>query len=79
MPQFINLFLPEFPPRPLGHQQLKILGLVAKGSFGTVLKVLDCGQKAVFAVKVMPKVKVLQRDTLRPCKEEINIQVQREP
>uniref|UniRef100_A0A8D1EYF3 Ribosomal protein S6 kinase related n=1 Tax=Sus scrofa TaxID=9823 RepID=A0A8D1EYF3_PIG len=52
VPQFINLFLPEFPMRPLrGHQQLKILGLVAKGSFGTVLKVLDCDQKAVFAVK----------------------------
>ena len=87
VPQFINLFLPEFPIRPLsGHQQLKvgqwnpwkgsqsqgeikkqslncpvlhfsvqILGLVAKGSFGTVLKVLDCGQKAVFAVKVGTK------------------------
>lgn len=85
MPQFIHLFLPEFPIMPLrGHQQLKvgqwnprrglslgvnlemtrvsvysvlyfsvqILGLVAKGSFGTVFKVLDCGQKAVFAVKV---------------------------
>ncbi|KAI5193423.1 Ribosomal Protein S6 Kinase-Related Protein [Manis pentadactyla] len=74
VPQFINLFLLEFPPRPLGHQQLKILGLVAKGSLGTVLKVLDCGQKAVFAVKVVPKVKVLQRDTLRQCKDEINIQ-----
>ncbi|EQB78392.1 serine/threonine-protein kinase SgK494-like protein [Camelus ferus] len=75
VPQFINLFLPEFPIRPLrGHQQLKILGLVAKGSFGTVLKVLDCGQKAVFAVKVVPKVKVLQRDILRQCKEEVSIQ-----
>ncbi|KAB1266566.1 putative serine/threonine-protein kinase [Camelus dromedarius] len=52
----------------------KILGLVAKGSFGTVLKVLDCGQKAVFAVKVVPKVKVLQRDILRQCKEEVSIQ-----
>lgn len=77
VPQFINLFLPEFPIRPLrGHQQLKILGLVAKGSFGTVLKVLDCGQKAVFAVKVVPKVKVLQRDILRQCKEEVSIQRQ---
>lgn len=57
VPQFINLFLPEFPIRPLSrHQQLKILGLVAKGSFGTVLKVLDCGQKAVFAVKVGTKI-----------------------
>ncbi|XP_050619179.1 ribosomal protein S6 kinase-related protein isoform X4 [Macaca thibetana thibetana] len=52
VPQFINLFLPEFPIRPIrGQQQLKILGLVAKGSFGTVLKVLDCTQKAIFAVK----------------------------
>ncbi|XP_055433117.1 ribosomal protein S6 kinase-related protein [Bubalus kerabau] len=77
VPQFINLFLPEFPIRPLsGHQQLKILGLVAKGSFGTVLKVLDCGQKAVFAVKVVPKAKVLQRDILRQCKKEVSIQRQ---
>ncbi|VCW97998.1 unnamed protein product, partial [Gulo gulo] len=77
VPQFVNLFLPEFPIRPLrGHHQLKILGLVAKGSFGTVLKVLDCGQKAVFAVKVVPKVKVLQRDILRQCKEEVSIQQQ---
>ncbi|MBZ3884542.1 putative serine/threonine-protein kinase [Sciurus carolinensis] len=77
VPQFISLFLPEFPMRPIrGQQQLKILGLVAKGSFGTVLKVLDCAQKAVFAVKVVPKIKVLQRDTLRQCKEEVSIQRQ---
>ncbi|XP_053748376.1 ribosomal protein S6 kinase-related protein isoform X4 [Panthera pardus] len=77
VPQFVNLFLPEFPIRPLtGHHQLKILGLVAKGSFGTVLKVLDCDQKAVFAVKVVSKVKVLQRDILRQCKEEVSIQRQ---
>ncbi|GAB1296520.1 Sperm-associated antigen 5 [Apodemus speciosus] len=63
--------------RPIREQQeLKILGFVAKGSFGTVLKVLDCAQKAVFAVKVVPKVKVLQQDTLRQCKEEVSIQRQ---
>lgn len=49
---------------------------MAKGSFGTVLKVLDCAQNAVFAVKVVPKVKVLQRDTLRQCKEEVSIQME---
>ncbi|XP_069917239.1 ribosomal protein S6 kinase-related protein isoform X2 [Oryctolagus cuniculus] len=77
VPQFINLFLPEFPMRPIrGQQHLKILSLVAKGSFGTVLKVLDCTQKAVFAVKVVPKVKVLQRNTVRQCKEEVSIQQQ---
>ncbi|XP_060060005.1 ribosomal protein S6 kinase-related protein isoform X2 [Erinaceus europaeus] len=77
VPQFINLFLPEFPVRALrGQSQLKVLGLVAKGSFGTVLKVLDCGQNKVFAVKVVPKVKVLQRDILKQCKEEVSIQRQ---
>lgn len=30
----------------------QILGLVAKGSFGTILKVLDCGREKVCAVKV---------------------------
>ncbi|XP_045691682.1 ribosomal protein S6 kinase-related protein isoform X3 [Phyllostomus hastatus] len=77
VPQIINLFLPEFPIRPIrGHRQLKILGLVAKGSFGTVFKVLDCDRKAICAVKVVPKVKVLQRDILKQCKEEVSIQRQ---
>lgn len=35
---------------PLPSSQ--ILGLVAKGSFGTILKVLDCGREKVCAVKV---------------------------
>uniref|UniRef100_A0A8C8VL93 Uncharacterized protein n=1 Tax=Pelusios castaneus TaxID=367368 RepID=A0A8C8VL93_9SAUR len=53
LPQFVSLFLPEFPVRPpMGQQQLKILGFVAKGSFGTVLKVLDCRRDKVFAMKV---------------------------
>ncbi|XP_066492412.1 ribosomal protein S6 kinase-related protein [Tiliqua scincoides] len=77
LPQFISLFLPEFPVQPLvGQRQLKILGFVAKGSFGTVLKVLDCRQEKVFAVKVVPKVEVLRRDSLKQCKEEVSIQKQ---
>ncbi|KAM9616059.1 ribosomal protein S6 kinase-related protein isoform 2-T2 [Morphnus guianensis] len=35
------------PPNPP-----QILGFVAKGSFGTILKVLDCGREKVCAVKV---------------------------
>ncbi|KGL75580.1 putative serine/threonine-protein kinase SgK494, partial [Tinamus guttatus] len=54
-----------------------ILGFVAKGSFGTILKVLDCGREKVCAVKVVPKVEVLRRDTLKQCKEEVSIQVER--
>ncbi|KAF1604613.1 hypothetical protein FQV09_0013675, partial [Eudyptes chrysolophus] len=49
---------------------------VAKGSFGTILKVLDCGRGKVCAVKVVPKVEVLRRDTLKQCKEEVSIQRQ---
>ncbi|KAM9616062.1 ribosomal protein S6 kinase-related protein isoform 5-T5 [Morphnus guianensis] len=53
LPQLVSLFLPEFPVRPSARQQqLKILGFVAKGSFGTILKVLDCGREKVCAVKV---------------------------
>ncbi|XP_031823552.1 ribosomal protein S6 kinase-related protein isoform X3 [Sarcophilus harrisii] len=88
VPKLVSLFLPEFPVRPpQGQQQLKnslclpcvppqVLGFVAKGSFGTVLKVLDCGLGALLAVKVVPKVEVLQRDSLRQCKEEVSIQRQ---
>ncbi|XP_019366521.1 PREDICTED: uncharacterized serine/threonine-protein kinase SgK494 [Gavialis gangeticus] len=75
LPQCVALFLPEFPVRPPIHQQqLKVLGFVAKGSFGTVLKVLDCRRETVVAVKVVPKVEVLRRDTLKQCKEEVSIQ-----
>ncbi|XP_037229915.1 ribosomal protein S6 kinase-related protein isoform X5 [Falco rusticolus] len=77
LPQLVSLFLPEFPVRPSARQQqLKILGFVAKGSFGTILKVLDCGREKVCAVKVMPKVEVLRRDTLKQCKEEVSIQME---
>eukprot|EP00076_Gallus_gallus_P028051 XP_015151580.2 uncharacterized serine/threonine-protein kinase SgK494 [Gallus gallus] len=77
LPQLVSLFLPEFPVRPSARQQqLKILGLVAKGSFGTILKVLDCRREKVCAVKVVPKVEVLRRDTLKQCKEEVSIQRQ---
>ncbi|XP_030328391.1 ribosomal protein S6 kinase-related protein [Strigops habroptila] len=77
LPQLVSLFLPEFPVRPSARQQqLKILGFVAKGSFGTILKVLDCGREKVCAVKVVPKVEVLRRDTVKQCKEEVSIQRQ---
>ncbi|XP_034280400.2 ribosomal protein S6 kinase-related protein [Pantherophis guttatus] len=72
-----SLFLPEFPVQPpLQRQQLKILGFLAKGTFGTVLKVLDSSQAKVFALKVVPKVEVLRRDSVRQCKEEVSIQRQ---
>ncbi|XP_002937672.2 ribosomal protein S6 kinase-related protein [Xenopus tropicalis] len=73
--QCITLFLPEFPVWSItGQAHLKILGCVAKGSLGPVLKVLDCSQQKVFAVKVLPKGEILRRNTLKQCKEEVSIQ-----
>ncbi|XP_074778711.1 ribosomal protein S6 kinase-related protein isoform X4 [Athene noctua] len=63
-------------PGPAPVRPPQILGFVAKGSFGTILKVLDCGREKVCAVKVVPKVEVLRRDTLKQCKEEVSIQRQ---
>ncbi|XP_063306033.1 ribosomal protein S6 kinase-related protein [Pelobates fuscus] len=77
LPQYISLFLPEFPLwQPVGQQELKILGCVAKGSLGPVLKVLDCTEQKIFALKVLPKVEILRRNTLKQCKEEVSIQRQ---
>ncbi|XP_026576954.1 uncharacterized serine/threonine-protein kinase SgK494 [Pseudonaja textilis] len=71
-----SLFLPEFPVQPPLQKQLKVLGFLSKGAFGTVLKVLDSSQAKVFALKVVPKVEVLRRDSVRQCKEEVSIQRQ---
>ncbi|KAM3934304.1 ribosomal protein S6 kinase-related protein [Leptodactylus fuscus] len=77
IPQCISLFLPEFPVwSPAAQPQIKILGCVAKGSLGPVLKVFNCTEQKIFALKVLPKGEVLRRDTLRQCKEEVSIQRQ---
>ncbi|KAM5181352.1 ribosomal protein S6 kinase-related protein [Mantella aurantiaca] len=77
LPLCVSLFLPEFPVwSPAAQPELKILGCVAKGSIGPVLKVLNCTEQKVFALKVLPKGDVLQRNTLKQCKEEVSIQRQ---
>ncbi|XP_066454684.1 ribosomal protein S6 kinase-related protein [Eleutherodactylus coqui] len=77
LPQCISLFLPEFPVwSPSAQPELKILGCVAKGSLGPVLKVFNCTEQKIFALKVLPKGEVLRRNTLRQCKEEVSIQRQ---
>ncbi|XP_069802087.1 ribosomal protein S6 kinase-related protein [Dendropsophus ebraccatus] len=77
LPQCISLFLPEFPLwSPTAQPELKILGCVAKGSLGPVLKVFHGPEQKIFALKVLPKGEVLRRNTLRQCKEEVSIQRQ---
>ncbi|CAJ0958209.1 unnamed protein product [Ranitomeya imitator] len=55
---------------------VQILGCVAKGSLGPVLKVLNCTEQKIFALKVLPKGEILRRNTLKQCKEEVSIQRQ---
>ncbi|RXN03892.1 putative serine threonine kinase-like protein [Labeo rohita] len=51
LPGFISVFLPEFPHGFTGRKHLQILGFVAKGSFGPILKVKDVSKDETYAIK----------------------------
>nr|XP_015223068.1 PREDICTED: uncharacterized serine/threonine-protein kinase SgK494-like [Lepisosteus oculatus] len=59
LPGFISLFLPEFPHRSRlpGPERFQILGCIAKGSYGPILKVRDRTQQRTYAVKVSPSLR----------------------
>uniref|UniRef100_A0A3B3VBV6 Ribosomal protein S6 kinase related b n=1 Tax=Poecilia latipinna TaxID=48699 RepID=A0A3B3VBV6_9TELE len=53
LPGFVTMFLPEFPHRAVpGHEHFQVLGYIAKGSFGPILKVRDKSKQKTYAVKV---------------------------
>ncbi|XP_059370660.1 ribosomal protein S6 kinase-related protein isoform X2 [Carassius carassius] len=74
--EFISSFLPEFPQSFTGHKHLQILGFVAKGSFGPILKVKDMSKDETYAIKVLSKAEVLSNGVLQQSKEEVIIQRQ---
>ncbi|KAJ8267199.1 hypothetical protein GJAV_G00139650 [Gymnothorax javanicus] len=75
LPGFISMFLPEFPHRNVpGHEHFQVLGYIAKGSFGPILKVKDQLKQRMYAVKVIPKAEVLRQGVLEQSKEEVIIQ-----
>ncbi|KAK2827029.1 hypothetical protein Q7C36_017955 [Tachysurus vachellii] len=77
LPTFINMFLPEFPHRSIpGHEHFQILGYIAKGSFGPILKVKDKSKQKTYAVKVIPKSEILRLGVLDQSKEEVIVQRQ---
>uniref|UniRef100_A0A672T7Q7 Uncharacterized serine/threonine-protein kinase SgK494-like n=1 Tax=Sinocyclocheilus grahami TaxID=75366 RepID=A0A672T7Q7_SINGR len=77
LPSFINLFLPEFPHRNVpGHEHFQVLGYIAKGSFGPILKVKDKSKQKIYAVKVIPKSEILRLGVLEQSKEEVVVQRQ---
>lgn len=76
-PAFISVFLPEFPHRRLpGKDHFQILGFIAKGSFGPILRVKDICKERLYAVKVLPKSEILKHGVLEQAKEEVIIQRQ---
>ncbi|CDQ58989.1 unnamed protein product [Oncorhynchus mykiss] len=67
LPGLISIFLPEFPhPKFPGQDNFQILGFIAKGSFGPILK--------TYAVKVLSKSEILKHGVLEQSKEEVIIQ-----
>ncbi|KAK9521062.1 hypothetical protein VZT92_020901 [Zoarces viviparus] len=76
-PASISAFLPEFPQRELpGRDHFQILGFIAKGSYGPILKVKDILKEKTYAFKVLPKSDILKHGTLEQSKEEVIIQRQ---
>ncbi|XP_048016211.1 ribosomal protein S6 kinase-related protein isoform X2 [Megalobrama amblycephala] len=55
---------------------ISILGFIAKGSFGPILKVKDLSKDETYAIKVLPKADVLRHGVLQQSKEEVIIQRQ---
>lgn len=77
VPGFISIFMPEFPYRKFpGQKQFQILGFIAKGSFGPILKVKEKTKEKTYAVKVLPKSEILRHGVLEQSKEEVIIQRQ---
>ncbi|XP_036931462.1 ribosomal protein S6 kinase-related protein isoform X2 [Acanthopagrus latus] len=73
----ISVFLPEFPMRTFpGQDQFQILGFIAKGSYGPILKAKDVLKDKTFAVKILPKSEILKHGAVEQSKEEVIIQRQ---
>ncbi|XP_022615443.1 putative serine/threonine-protein kinase F31E3.2 [Seriola dumerili] len=76
-PAYVSVFLPEFPHRKFpGQEHFQILGLIAKGSYGPIIKVKDIFKEKTYAVKVLPKSEILKHGVLEQSKEEVIIQRQ---
>ncbi|XP_033833285.2 ribosomal protein S6 kinase-related protein isoform X1 [Periophthalmus magnuspinnatus] len=73
----VSPFLPEFPLRKFpGKNQFQVLGFIAKGSFGPILKIKDVSIDKIFAIKVSPKTAILNHGALDQSKDEVIIQRQ---
>ncbi|XP_026993037.2 ribosomal protein S6 kinase-related protein [Tachysurus fulvidraco] len=76
LPTSASMFLPEFSHHEGTPAHLQVTGVIAKGSFGPILKVKDWAKGKTSAVKVLPKSEVLKHGVLKQVKEEVIIQRQ---
>nr|XP_029509808.1 ribosomal protein S6 kinase-related protein-like [Oncorhynchus nerka] len=61
---------------PTSSLLFQVLGYIAKGSFGPILKVKDKAKQKTYAVKVIPKSEILRLGVLEQSKEEVIVQRQ---
>ncbi|XP_076835698.1 ribosomal protein S6 kinase-related protein [Brachyhypopomus gauderio] len=77
LPDLTTMFLPEFPHRNgREHDYFQVLGYIAKGSFGPIIKVKDKQKQNIYAVKVIPKSEVIRLGVVDQSKEEVIVQRQ---
>ncbi|PAA68143.1 hypothetical protein BOX15_Mlig020843g1 [Macrostomum lignano] len=79
VPNVESLFLPDYPVRCCGPQELdgfEVLDVIAAGSFGNVLKVRCDDDKKEYALKVIDKARLVHRchAMVSQAKEEVSIQ-----
>ncbi|XP_029374021.1 ribosomal protein S6 kinase-related protein-like [Echeneis naucrates] len=76
-PPFISVFLPEFPHHKFpGEDHWQVLGFIAKGSCGPIIKVKNVLSEKTYAVKILTKSEILKNRMLEQSKEEVIIQRQ---
>ena len=56
-------------------QDFEVLETIARGAFGNVVKVCSTENKAVYAMKIMRKSRVIVEGAVKQCKDEAVIQV----
>ncbi|XP_019621028.1 PREDICTED: serine/threonine-protein kinase S6KL-like isoform X1 [Branchiostoma belcheri] len=75
VPQLEALFLPEYGIKQgVTERDFDVIGIIAKGAFGEVLKVEKRDSKKVYAMKLMPKSEVMRYNAVQQVKDEASIQ-----
>ncbi|GAB6033445.1 hypothetical protein CHUAL_013330 [Chamberlinius hualienensis] len=70
------MFLPEFPIKgAVTESSFLIEGFLAKGAFGTVLKVVKKDTEVTYVMKILSKSRIITENAVQQCKDEVQIQL----